>query len=408
MANYFARKAGNINAADVWATTPSGTASDVWSTFTSADVLHSNNFAITVNVDTTVGEVRNDNANSATAGGSFTLANGVTLTADAFAGSTVTACVIFSGTAGNSATLVGNPTGGTVTNAIGCNNASTGTLIVTGNPTGGSGGVGATGCNNASTGTLTVTGNPTGGSGQNAHGCNNNSTGTLTVTGNPTGGSGGFAYGCNNNSTGTMTIVGTINASEFNEGVGGGNRSQVTLLTGPFISSSTFGVSPIACKSWRWAESLNDQTYITVPTSDLLATRNLVTPDNATNFPDEADVKDGVSYGLGGALTGTYEQTVSPDPADIATAVWSAATRTITEGGITAADVWSHATRTITGGTVDTLTNAPTVPSASAIASQVRTELTPELTKVSALNTDRLANCATTQIVGTLLAQSQS
>ena len=58
--------------------------------------------------------------------------------------------------------------------------------------------------------------------------------------------------------------------------------------------------------------------------------------------------------------------------------------------------------------TVTTLTNAPTVPTAAAIASQVRTELTSELSKVSALNTDRLAQCATTSIVGSLIAQSNS
>lgn len=83
--------------------------------------------------------------------------------------------------------------------------------------------------------------------------------------------------------------------------------------------------------------------------------------------------------------------------------------------------------------TVTTLTNAPTVPSASAIASQVRTELGTELgridaaistratpaniptaeiaaikLKTDALNTDRLANVTTTNILGTLLAQANS
>ena len=110
--------------------------------------------------------------------------------------------------------------------------------------------------------------------------------------------------------------------------------------------------------------------------------------------------------------------------------------------------VWSAATKTITGGTVDTLTNSPSVPSAASIASATRTELTTELgrldaavstrlatsgytapstaptaaanasavrseltvelAKVAALNTDRLANVATTNIVGTLLAQANS
>ena len=110
--------------------------------------------------------------------------------------------------------------------------------------------------------------------------------------------------------------------------------------------------------------------------------------------------------------------------------------------------VWSAASKTITGGTVDTLTNSPSVPSAASIASAtrselttelgrldaavstrlatsaytapstaptaaanasaVRTELTTELAKVAALNTDRLANVATTAIVGNLIAQANS
>ena len=83
--------------------------------------------------------------------------------------------------------------------------------------------------------------------------------------------------------------------------------------------------------------------------------------------------------------------------------------------------------------TATTLTNAPTVPSASAIASQVRTELTTELGRIDAaistratpaniptsditaikgktdlLNTTRLGQVATTEIVGNLLAQANS
>jgi hypothetical protein len=119
-----------------------------------------------------------------------------------------------------------------------------------------------------------------------------------------------------------MLVVGTIEASEFNGGVGGANRSQVTLLTGPFLTSPTFGVNPIGCNAWRWAVSLNTSTYIEVPTSDLLAKRNLVTADNVTGMPAEADVKDGVVYGPASELTGTFEQTVAPSVSDIAAAVW--------------------------------------------------------------------------------------
>ena len=57
---------------------------------------------------------------------------------------------------------------------------------------------------------------------------------------------------------------------------------------------------------------------------------------------------------------------------------------------------------------LDAPVSGATAPSAATVASQVRTELTAELAKVSALNTDRLAQVATTNIVGTLLAQAQS
>jgi hypothetical protein len=98
--------------------------------------------------------------------------------------------------------------------------------------------------------------------------------------------------------------------------------------------------------------------------------------------------------------------------------------------------VWGAATKEITGGTVDTLTNSPSVPSAASIASATRSELAVELARVDAsvssrlagssytapansdvaaikaksdlLNTDRLANVATTAIVGNLIAQANS
>jgi hypothetical protein len=364
MANYFARKAGNIDDVDVWATTPSGTAADVWSTFTSADELHSNNFAITVNVSTTVGTVRNDNANSATAGGGFTLSNGVTLTANAQAGSTSTVCVTFSGTSGNSATLVGNATA-----AVGeaLRNTSTGTLNVTGNCTGGTA-FGSYGVRNDSTGTLNVTGNCTGGTGNQSFGGHNNSTGTLNVTGNCTGGTGTIAVGVNNQTTGTvnvtgnctggatagvngasqtgagaMTVTGSIFASEQASGIGGANRAQVTRLTGPFYTTTTFGVNPIGCVAWRWDTSLVNTTFIEVPTQDLAATRNLVTPDNATNFPSASDVRSGTTFGISNALTGTC---AVPSAASVATGV--PVDNTTGTAALTPADFWDALTSGMT------------------------------------------------------------
>jgi hypothetical protein len=57
-----------------------------------------------------------------------------------------------------------------------------------------------------------------------------------------------------------------------------------------------------------------------------------------------------------------------------------------------AAAVWGAASRTITGGLVDTattLTNAPTVPTPSQIASQVRTELSTELSRLDVATSTR-------------------
>jgi hypothetical protein len=157
----------------------------------------------------------------------------------------------------------------------------------------------------------------------------------------------------------------------------------------------------------------------------------------------------------------------APSAASVATAVWSASTKEITGGTVTTltnspdvpteaeiasqvrtelavelgridAAISSRLAPSGTLATVTTLTNAPTVPTAAAIAdevrvelatelaridapvsgatapsaatvaSQVRTELSAELTKVAALNTERLANVATTAIVGNLIAQANS
>ena len=155
------------------------------------------------------------------------------------------------------------------------------------------------------------------------------------------------------------------------------------------------------------------------------------------------------------AGTGALMQTTGTavlDPTAVATAVWGAATRTITGGLVdtattltnaptvpsvvqirqemdansvklanldatvssrlaatdynaptsaptaasVASAVWGAATRSITGGTVDTLTNAPSVPTPAQIASQVRTELATELARVDAAVSTRLAGSAYT------------
>jgi len=366
---------------------------------------------ITIDVNTTCDEI------SIAGTGIFTLADGVTLTANVTNKSTTVNRTVLQFTAASPAVgnVIGNVLGGTTANSVpagtvlnsssgtlnitgsvtagtqqclGCANTSTGVINITGNVTAGTGS-NAFGAYNTSTGSISITGNVNGGTSLTSHGANNFSTGTITITGNATGGS-SSGNGAIQNSTGTLSIIGTVTASQTAAGVAGASVQQVTILSGPFITETTRGVNPVYCAAWRWNASPSNSTYLEVMTNDLLTKRNLVTEDNVTGMPSQADVKSGVVYGPTSALTGTFSQTLSPSVSDIATAVWGAATRTIT------------------GGTVDTLTNAPTVPTAAAIATQVRTELSSELSKVSALNTTRLGQVTTTEILGNLLAQANS
>ena len=407
MANYFARKAGNIDATDVWATTPAGSAADVWSTFTSSDVLHSNSFAITVNVDTTVGEVRNDTANSATAGGSFTLSNGVTLTANVFGGSAT--CVSFGGASGNSASIVGNIVGGTATNAFGCNNTTTGTLNITGNVTGGSG-TQTYGAHNASSGILNLTGDASGGSGATALGVSNFSTGTINVTGNVTGGSGATSVGARNwqtagstlvitgNVTGgtlgigaqnfvasTMTVVGSATASSgahgaentstgtlsitravgnsYGIGAAGGTGDFVGLLSTNVASDTRteeleYGANGQAPTrgAVRIVSGTNNKCLITLTTS---AVKTLADPSDGTGQANEADVRSGTSYALGNK-TGTCAV-----PAAGSVALGVAVDATTGTAVLTPAAVWDALTSgmTTSGSIGARLKNAATLDS---------------------------------------------
>ena len=176
-------------------------------------------------------------------------------------------------------------------------------------------------------------------------------------------------------------MIGTITATQTNAGIQGSSTGPL-ILTGPFIAANN-GRLAVYASFWRWASTIVSSTYFQVPTSNLLSTRNLVTADNITGMPAASDVKSGIAYGPSSELTGTFSQTVTPSTADIATAVWGAASRTIT------------------GGTVDTLTNAPTVPSVV----QIRQEMDSNSTKLANLDatiSSRLSPSGTLAVVTTL------
>ena len=397
---------GNFNAGATWTGGVVPVAGD--------EARASTGHTITINVNTTCDEVSNDGT------GIFTLNDGITLTANVTNKTTTSNrnCVQFTAASPAAATIIGTITGGngasgvvavvntssgtlnitgncraqTQTGAFGVNNASTGTVAITGNCSGNIGGSGggssSHGANNASTGTLTVTGNCTGGVGgssgvgvNNAStgsvtitgnctgnavgtGAVNASTGTLTITGNCTGSSSVNSAGAANTSTGTMIVNGSIYATETSHGVSGGNRAQVTRLTGPFYTTDAFGVNPIGCLAWRWDTALSNTTFIEVPSSvvvnGVFVRRNLVTPDNATNFPSASNVRSGTTYGISRALTGTC---AVPPAASVATGV--PVDNTTGTAALTPADFWNALTSgmTTSGSIGARLKNASTLDS---------------------------------------------
>ncbi len=273
---------------------------------------------------------------------------------------------------------------------------------------------------------------------------------------------------------GNLTVTGTVTAVNSYAAI---ESSATIRASGNFICAAD-GTLPIYARKFilnttptaaKTRYALNGSgTYV-----------DMFTADNTGLAPAVTDVRAGVVYGsatgtcavpaagsvsLGVPVDGGFGTAVlTPD------AVWGHASRTITEGGITASDVWDYNSRTLTTSSgptavqirqemdsnsaklanldatvssrlassaytapansdvaaikakTDNLPSDPadqslleaaiagvTAPSAATVASAVRSELSSELSKVSALNTERLANVATTAIVGNLIAQANS
>lgn len=210
MAIYYARANGNVNATNVWSTSPSGATSDLFPSFTNQDTLMSNGFTVTLNVNTTILEVRTDTTGGATAGGGFTLNSGVTLNANAYAGTTT--CVTFSSASPSSATINGNIYGSSTTSSIyAVLHSNTGTLTINGSVNNGTFTYGY-GVGNTSTGTLTIIGNinATIGTANNSSAVLHNGGGVTNITGTVTAGLGGGSIGVYIAGLGTINITGNV------------------------------------------------------------------------------------------------------------------------------------------------------------------------------------------------------
>jgi hypothetical protein len=339
--------------------------------------------------------VRNGSASGITAGGTFILTNGITLTANGSGvlcsnGTTIT----FNLPSGSSSTLnancnaFSNVTGGT--NLV--THSGSGTLTVNGNLSGGVAtdvNYGVVAIRFSGTGILNANGSVIGGSSNNSSnnfGISVDSTGTLNFTGN-VGGSNlqtairvnssatvnitGNVIGCPsvavingstgtvniigdvthssssavvNNSSGTLTHTGTANASASGPAIGAGSPSQNTYLTGPFIGTAQ-GVIANQAIRWRWIQSVGS-SYMTVPNSTATGYKNLYTADSTlsnSGQPGISSVRSGTIYGPNSEFTGTLAM---PLPSQVYYGV--AVDNTTGTAALNVADIWNYPVSGIT------------------------------------------------------------
>ena len=333
--------------------------------------------------------------------------------------------------------ISGNATGAAIS-AI--NNAAGGSITINGNVIGGTA-AGSAGVRNASTATsVTITGTCTGGTNATASGIINVLTGSVTLNGSAVGGTGTSAGpGVQNSSTGNVFVTRAV-GNAFGPGSTGISAAVGVANAGlgiveiEALEYGTRGQSPTSGTGIRFKKAGSNVAVFNF--CDTAGAKTLIDATANAAMPAASNVRGGLSY-AGGASTGTLAVplpsqvavgvatdntvgTAALSVSDVAAAVWGAATRTLTAGaGISASDVWAYNSRTLTTSsgptaveirqeidanstklanldatvssrlapsgtlaTVTTLTNAPSVPTPSQIASQVRTELATELARV--------------------------
>ena len=339
MATLYAQSTGNWSAI-TWNTAANGSGSN--QTPAEADTLVSNNYTVTVDADYTVTKVTN------TGGGTFSLANGFTLTCtDATAGVVGDAAnvgaVTMSLASPNAATLAAKVKGGDGANEYGVLLSDTGQITISNTVTGGSfsgaAGTGADGVYVSAAGTLIVNAAVNAGSGGYARGINcaavaatinitgnitgtiaqapansGSSTSTITITGNVTGGSYSTAYGLSNAGTGNIILIGTLQASATISAVN--STAGRIFATGPFLVPAL--VSPptaqptfvaLSAVNWRWKIPVSGTVYMEFYDDSDINNPVLRTfyPDSSLSlgYPAAADVRKDTVYGQTNNVTGT-------------------------------------------------------------------------------------------------------
>lgn len=274
-----------------------------WNYPLSADNAYTNTFTITADSSTKVDTIRNSTlAPNISSGGSFVLANGVSLSANVVGGvapytltlnpaATATIVGNISGApvtassgafvGGNSSlTINGNLRGGTFNSSTGLDAASIGLSSVTTSPIFINGSVDAgtagtcVGLVTRSPNTTFVVGNITGGTSL-ANSITNLSTGTISVTGNVSGGVNNCS-GISNASTGSVNVLGSVIGSASNAlggsiyGISNGSTGNVAVsgnvFGGPVVATA-YGIysitnGTITVNGNLFATNLNPATFV--------------------------------------------------------------------------------------------------------------------------------------------------
>jgi hypothetical protein len=172
----------------------------------------------------------------------------------------------------------------------------------------------------------------------------------------------GVAYGIGNSQTGRLTVPA---------------RGSVALSVNygpsmPFTATRS-GTTATATLAYSYPLVVGDEFTVTgASNSEWNSTYTIASVVSGTSVTFTVPNTHSSTAGVGALMQTTG--TAVLDPTAVASAVWGAATRTITGGLVD---------------TATTLTNAPTVPTPSQIASQVRTELSTELSRLDVATSTR-------------------
>jgi hypothetical protein len=211
------------------------------------DVVRPNNFTVTIDVNVSVTEIRNDAGGGAVLGGSFTLNDGVVVTSsNGFFGTYAGASIGLLNYGGAGSVIInGNVEGSksAVSNTCAISNNSTGTITINGNISSSGSGATSQTLRNQSTGTFIVNGNLTSVSGElirnvagtttimgnittNSGTTITNTSGTVTVTGNFTNNSVGLLTTVTNSGNGTISFIGSVSGANNTSS----NTANITIL----------------------------------------------------------------------------------------------------------------------------------------------------------------------------------